>query len=161
MESDSEVFLKCAEVSRALWAEGRGADSLPRLPPIPRLAGDDAYALFFLNLFPSAVIGMVPNSLYVGICLPGGHERTLLTFHCCFVGKSASNTHHQPVRDDIVSGVREVFSQNIPVVGAAQRHAHTRDELGIRSKLSPFWKTLVQGFQKTVIRHLEKAGVAS
>ena len=161
MESDGEAFFNCVEVSRAPWTEGRGADNLPRLPPIPRLAGDDAYTLFFLNLFPCAVIGMVPNSLYVGIWLPDGHERTSLTFHYCFVGKSASNTHHQPARDDIVSGVREVFSQNIPVVGAAQRHAHTRDELGIRSKLSPFWKTLVHGFQKTVIRHIEKAGVAS
>lgn len=92
---------------------------------------------------------------------PEGHERTSLAFHYCFVGKGANNTRHQPARDDIVSGVREMFSQNMPGPGAVQRRAQTRDEFCIRSKLSPFWKTLVRGFRRIAIRHVEKAGAPS
>ena len=155
METDDVAYFCCGEVSRSQWAEGRGANDLPRLPSIPGLQSDDACSLFFLNLFPSAVIGMVPDSLYLGIWLPDGHARTSLSFHHYFAAEGATAERYQPTRDSIIASMHEVFSQDVSVVQAAQIRAASRDELGIHPNFSPFWETLVHGFQKNVVRHIE------
>ena len=155
METDDIAYFCCGEVSRSQWAEGRGASDLPQLPSIPGLQGDDACSLFFLNLFPSAVIGMVPDSLYLGIWLPDGHAHTTLSFHHYFAGEGATAERYQPTRDNIIASLHEVFAQDVPVLQAAQIRAASRDELGIRPHFSPFWETLVHGFQKNVVRHIE------
>lgn len=156
MESDDDISFICGEVSQSQWAEGRGAGNLPRLPPIPGLQDDDRFTLFFLNLFPSAVIGMVPDSLYIGIWLPVDHQRTSLVFHHYFAGPGATDESYRPTRGNIISGVQEIFSQDTPVVEAVQRGARTRDDLDIGAHFSPFWETLIHDFQKTVVKHIKR-----
>ena len=155
MDTDNEVYFACGEVSRSQWANGRGASDLTRLPNIPGLRGDDAHTLFFLNLFPSAVIGMVPDSLYIGIWLPDGCDKTSLTFHHYFANEGATEPRYAATRESIVSGIKKVFAQDVPVVDSVQRRSGSRDYLDIRSHFSPFWETLVHGFQKMVISHIE------
>ena len=155
-ESDGDVFFNCGEISRSQWAEGRGASNLPRLPPIPGLRGDDRYTLSFLNLFPSAVIGMVPDSLYVGIWLPADHRRTSLVFHHYFAGPGATEERYRPTRENIISGIQEVFSQDTPIVEAVQQRTGIRDELEVRPHFSPFWEILIHDFQKAVVKHIAR-----
>ena len=54
-------------------------------------------------------------------------------------------------RDAIVVGVKKVFGQDAPVIAGVQARAGVRDDLGIRTRFSPFWETAVHGFQKRVV----------
>ena len=155
MESDEDVYFCCCEVSRSQWSKGRGDKHLPALPIIPGLQGEDAFSLFFLNLFPTAVIGLVPDSLYVGIWLPDGHDKTKLSFHHYCAGQSAMDEKYQPTRDNIIDAVKSIFAQDSPILETVQRQAASRDEFRVESRFSPFWETLVHGFQKSVIKHIE------
>jgi choline monooxygenase len=157
MESDDDVFFLCGEVSRSQWAEGRGGDNLPALPAIPGLQGDDAVTLFFGHLFPTVVMGMLPDSLYFGIWLPDGPHRTSLTFHHYFVAEGATGPALEPTRSHIISSLQEIFSQDVPVVAATQTRAAERDALGISQRFSPYWETVVHAFQKTVIKNIAES----
>ena len=157
IEDVDEVFFLCGEVSRSQWAEGRGGDNLPALPTIPGLKGDDAVTLFFANLFPFAVMGMSPDSLYFGIWLPDGPHRTSLTFHHYFVAEGATDPALEPTRSHIMKSVQEVISQDVPIVAAAQARAAERDALDISQRFSPYWETLVHGFQKSVIKSIAES----
>ena len=152
VDTDPDCYFSVYEVSEKQWAEGRGANNLPKLPLLPGLTGPDAHTLFFMNIFPSAVMGITPDSLYVGIWLPDGVERTSLTFHHYFVDEGAADELYQPTRDFVIENVREVFSQDVPVVKRVQQRASGRDELDIRTRFSPFWETAVHQFQKLVVK---------
>ena len=111
IENDDDVFFLCGEVSRAQWAEGRGGDDLPALPAIPGLKGDDAVTLFFGHLFPSVVMGLLPDSLYFGIWLPDGPQRTNLTFHHYFVAEGATDPALESTRSHIIESVQEILAK--------------------------------------------------
>ena len=156
IEND-DVFFLCGEVSRSQWAEGRGGGDLPALPAIPGLQGDDAVTLFFGHLFPSVVMGMLPDSLYFGIWLPDGPQRTNLTFHHYFVAEGATDPALEPTRSHIIKSIQEVFSQDVPVVAATQARAAARDELNISQRFSPYWEGLVHAFQKSVVKKIAES----
>jgi choline monooxygenase len=132
-------------------AEGRTPAEVPRLPQVAGVAGPDARSIFFLNIFPTGVMGISPDGLYAGTWLPDGPDRTELTFHFYFVGEDgARDPRYEASRARWIDMVKRVFEQDAPIVRAVHERAATRDEIGISTRFSPFWESAVQRFQQRV-----------
>lgn len=150
VEARGNMFL-VAGISKDMWSAGRSTDNLPILPSIVGLNGDDASSLFFMNLFPSAVLGIVPNSMYIALWLPEGHESTRLRFYHYFCGDGALEEQFKSAREHVIKNVQTVFLQDVSVVASVQAGMTSRDELNLRTCFSPFWETGVLAFQRAVV----------
>ena len=133
-------------------------DSVAQLPTLPVLEGmndADGRSNFFLNIFPTGVMGFTSDHLYAGVWLPDGPARTHLRFHYYFVGDAASDPGLSASRQHVIDSMQEVFEQDAPVAKAVQDRAARRDELGLRTRFSPYWETAVLQFQRDVVAALE------
>ena len=133
------------------WAEGRVPDKVKRLPRLPGLSGDDAKSMFFVNIFPNAVMGITVDNLYFAVWLPDGVERTRMTFHHYFADDSATAEAYAASRENVLNSVKHVFGQDKAVVATVQARTKSRDDAGIDICFSPFWETAVHAFQKQVV----------
>ena len=124
---------------------------LPVLPALDGMSEADARSNFFLNIFPTGVMGFTTDHLYAGVWLPEGPARTRLRFHYYFVDDAPSEPSLEASREHVIASMQEVFTQDAPVVAAVQTRAARRDELGLRTCFSPFWETAVLQFQRDVV----------
>ena len=133
-----------------------GVAALPSLPALKGMSDPDARSNFFLNIFPTGVMGFTTDHLYAGIWLPDGPARTRLRFHYYFVDDAAHDPDLRVSRQHVINSMQEVFRQDGPVVKAVQDRVARRDELGIRTRFSPYWETAVLQFQRDVVAALGK-----
>lgn len=133
-----------------------GVAALPSLPALKGMSDPDARSNFFLNIFPTGVMGFTTDHLYAGIWLPDGPARTRLRFHYYFVDDAAHDPDLRVSRQHVINSMQEVFRQDAPVVKAVQDRVARRDELGIRTRFSPYWETAVLQFQRDVVAALGK-----
>lgn len=144
-------YLVASQSSRL--TNGRTPDGVLPLPQVPGITGADATSTFFLNIFPTGILGISPDGLYAGIWLPEGHTRTRLSFHFYFVGEEAAwAPRYEESRRRWIDLIRGVFEQDTSVARSVQEHAVLRDQIGLRTRFSPFWEGAVHGFQRHVLR---------
>jgi hypothetical protein len=123
------------------------------LPQIGGITGADAASSFFLNIFPTGIMGIAPDGLYTGMWLPDGPTRTELLFHFYFVGdEAARGARYEPSRAKWIDLIKGVFEQDTPIGKAVQARAAQRDQIGLRTRFSPFWESAVQRFQQHVLQ---------
>ena len=138
------------------YESGRVVAKGPQLPRLDNVEGSDGRSYFFLNLFPTGVMGFGTDYAYAGTWLPDGVARTKLTFHYYHVDHGATDEalgHARQVFRDLIEGV---FRQDDDAVRTVHDRARLRDEIGMRTRFSPFWETAVHQFQKDVVMTLQR-----
>jgi choline monooxygenase len=131
----------------------RTPPGIEALPQLEGLTGAAATSTLFLNIFPTGVMGIAPDGLYIGTWLPDGPTRTELSFHFYLVGEEAAHgSRCEAARIHWIERIKHVFMQDSPIVHAVQENAGARDSLGLGTHLSPFWERGVRHFQQQVQR---------
>ena len=133
------------------YADGKVPGRLPTLPPFPGLTGEDASSLFFLNIFPTAVLSFSRDTLYAGVWLPNGPTRTRLAFYHYFVDQGADDPALADSRTFVIDNAKKIFSQDEPIARDVQERTSTRDAIGVQTRFPPFWETALHAFQQHVV----------
>ena len=121
------------------------------MPPIPTTNRDGGDRSFIVNLFPTAVMGVFPDHMLMGLELPDGPDRTRLEFHYYFNGAVATDPAYAAAREETVEAWAGVATQDDDFVRYVDANKDVRDTAGIEMRFSPFWETAVQHFQKMVV----------
>lgn len=108
------------------------------------------YTICFIT--PTLVFAAWPEAIVWTLLRPISENRTAVRRNFYFVGEKAAAPSAQPARDKYQEIWRGITQEDADYSSGVQRLSAQRDEIGVRTRFSPYWEDGVLHFQRRVAR---------